>query len=409
MRRLFHDAALYTLSNLLVRGLGLLLLPVYVRVLSREDFGRLDLATVAGSLVAVVVGLEVTQGVMRFVADGATEDKDRRQWVAAGFSVTLLCFTTFVVACVLFRDPLSTWVFDAPGSTWTPVWAAGWFAATGIVYFWTVVLRALLRSRMAALTAILSAVCVGAGGLLAVGIVGGVESLLLGNMLGQIVVATTLTFLMRRWAFVPVERERYQPLLGFSAPLVVSSVAIVGALYVDRVLVRALLGLDDLAVYGVAARLATGIGFILVGLQNALTPVVYSSLEDEQLGGRLGRLARWYTLGSLILVAVLAAVSPWAIDLLAGDGYEGAAVLLPVLALAVLVRGSYTFFPGLFVAKRTKVIAAVNLAALGGGAGLAVVLIPLGGLMGAAVAALVGSVVSVVPVYWLGQRHVTVR
>ena len=101
LRRLSADAALYTLSNAMVRGLGLLLLPIYVRVLTPADYGRLDLLTVIGSLIAVVAALEVTQGVMRFVADSRADPDDRREWVATAFWITLAAVGAMVAAATV--------------------------------------------------------------------------------------------------------------------------------------------------------------------------------------------------------------------------------------------------------------------------------------------------------------------
>ncbi len=105
LRRVSADAALYTLSNLLVRGLGFLLLPCTCGYLTPADYGRLDMLTVIGSLIAVVAHSRNPRrhAIRRRFERGP---QDRREWVASAFWITLAAVGDLAAATVCPRPKL---------------------------------------------------------------------------------------------------------------------------------------------------------------------------------------------------------------------------------------------------------------------------------------------------------------
>src|SRR5688572_11448535 len=81
LRRFLKDSAIYGVSSLLARGIGLLLLPLYTRALSPTDYGRVDLLLVVRSVVAVTLSLEIGQALVRFLVE-AKDDAGRRELVS---------------------------------------------------------------------------------------------------------------------------------------------------------------------------------------------------------------------------------------------------------------------------------------------------------------------------------------
>ena len=72
LRAFLKDSVLYGAAGILSRGISVLLVPLYTRVLSPGDYGSLDMLLAFGALVNLVVALEVTQAVARFYPDAAT-------------------------------------------------------------------------------------------------------------------------------------------------------------------------------------------------------------------------------------------------------------------------------------------------------------------------------------------------
>jgi O-antigen/teichoic acid export membrane protein len=211
--------------------------------------------------------------------------------------------------------------------------------------------------------------------------------------------------LYRRQVFHRFDTDVLRRLLAFSAPLVFSSVAFLLATYVDRLMVKELLGLEELGYYGLGARVASGVTLLLVGFQSALSPLIYSELDREGLHQDVARVFRLFVVvaGAALLVLVLAA--DLVVLVAGGPEYAPAVPVVRMLAAAALVQGSYIFFPGLYIARKTGTLALVHCGGVALNAGLNWLLIPHWGLVGSGVATLVGAITIFTLNLLLAQRY----
>ena len=65
IKRFFKDSLLYSFANLLTKGIGFILLPIYTRIISKEEYGLFDYITAIGLILGVIVSLEITQSIFR--------------------------------------------------------------------------------------------------------------------------------------------------------------------------------------------------------------------------------------------------------------------------------------------------------------------------------------------------------
>jgi O-antigen/teichoic acid export membrane protein len=93
----------------------------------------------------------------------------------------------------------------------------------------------------------------------------------------------------------------------------------------------------------------------------------------------------------LSMIVALSVFADEAVGLIAGDDYVGAAPLVPLLGLSIMLSNLYVFAPGLWLKKQTRVIAVINITVAVFCAALNMILIPRMGLLGAAAAGILGS------------------
>src|SRR5262245_6002683 len=103
-KRLATNSLLYLLPNLLVRGLSLLLAPVYVRVMSPSDFGLVAVATTSSSLLAIAFGLALFASFGRPYLEQTDEPAQRR-------------FVGTLLIAILIIPPLIAVIFDRLGAS----------------------------------------------------------------------------------------------------------------------------------------------------------------------------------------------------------------------------------------------------------------------------------------------------
>jgi O-antigen/teichoic acid export membrane protein len=385
MRALLRDGMVYAAASIASRALALLLLPVYSRVFAPAEYGRFDLITTLGLLVSMLVALEVGQGLARFWNE-AQDAAERRRLAGSALAFCVAGNATFLILAWLAAGPIAAVLLGDAAQA--PVWRAGaaFIAVHGVATLLQQQFRWEIRARAYAAVSVGYAVALAACGLgAAVGLGFGLEGLLWGQCvaaLGCIVVCLVLlapSFGVRpAW---PALRR----MLVFSMPLVPAGAAAFASYYANRFLLAGLGSLDDVGVFGVGLRIASVIALLIVGLQGALTPLVYAHHTEPQTPATLARLFEGFVAFALPSCLALGLFAPELIRLLATPAYAAAAPLVIWLAPATLLTQMYVFAPGLAIAKKTLWQLGISVAAAVLGVALNALLIPRLGPLGAAV------------------------
>lgn len=388
IRRFMRDGATYAVSNILARSTGLILLPILTRHLSPAEYGVVELSAVVFALLNLVLPLEVTQGMARLQADARSE-ATRSAYLSAAFWFTALMFGAIAVLAWLSPGALGSALFGVTGYERALQLASLAMVATALLYVVQNQLRWNLQSRAYALTNLVLAVVTVTTCIV---LVVGLQLRLIGYFLGALAggacalaVATALA-----WRRTPLRLRfdvaRLREMLGYAAPLVLSSIAVYVTAYADRWIVRQWLGLDSVGQYGAAFRIASIAGVAVSSLQLAITPLVFRNRSDPATALLLRKLLVLLAAVVLPAIGLVQALSEPLLLTLAGPRFLPAAPLLGWLALGVVLMGLYVFAPGMSLAKRTKQIALINLAAALCNVALALALMPVLGVAGAAVA-----------------------
>jgi O-antigen/teichoic acid export membrane protein len=404
MRALFRDTLIYGASAALSRGLSLIVLPIYTRILSPVDYGALDMVLVIGSFAILLVALEITQALARFYAD-ADGPAAKRRMASTALWFTLAAYTAASTAAFAAAEPLAAWLLGGPAMAGALRIGLAGIAANGLFYLAQSQLRFELRSgAYAAISLVYSFAMVGLGILLGWGLGLGLLGVLWGQFAGTAIAAALGLYLLRSSYRFEFDGALLRSMLAFSLPLVPSALATFFTLNSNRLLLNGIQGLDAVGMFGVAARVGGAITLLIVGLQSALTPLVYAHFREKETPGRLARLTEQFTalaLGCCLGLGIFA----WEILALFVEArYRSAAPLVLFLAPATLLGQMYVFFPGIAIAKRTHLQLYIFAATAFVSVGLNWLLIGAIGLVGAAVATLLSSLVFIGLWAWTSQR-----
>jgi O-antigen/teichoic acid export membrane protein len=404
MRALFRDTLIYGASAVLSRGLSLIILPIYTRILAPSDYGILDMVMVVGSFATLLVALEVTQALARFYGD-ADGPAAKRRMASTALWFTVTAYALAFAAAFAAAGPLAGWLLGSPGMAGALRIGLAGIAANGLFYLAQNQLRFELRSSAyAAISLVYSFAMVGLGILLGWGFGLGLVGVLWGQFAGTALAAALGLFLLRPSYGFEFDGALLRTMLAFSLPLVPSALATFFTLYSNRLLLNDLEGLDSVGMFGVAARVAGAIALLLVGLQPALTPLIYAHYREPETPAQLARLTEQFT-GLALACCLGLGILAWEIlALFVEPGYRGAAPLVLFLAPATLLGQMYIFFPGIAIAKRMHlqlyIFAVTALITVT----LNWLLIGAMGLMGAAVATLLASCAFLALWAWASQR-----
>lgn len=408
LQRTARHGALYALAAIGARAISVVMLPLYTRYLTAAEYGIVDFAFVLGALVKLTVGLEITQAVARFFPDA--KDAAEKIAIASGaLWFTLLCYAAFLAIAAALAGPLGLWVFEAPGRETDLLIVALSMVATGVLYCTQSQLRWMLQPRDYTVSNLLFAGGTAATtALLLVGFGLGVRAVFLGQLAGG-VIGTVYALWAGRSAYGRTWRwSEVRRMLAFAAPLVLSSTAVFVATSIDRVLIKELLSLKELGIYGVGYRVASVVGLLILSVQGALTPLVMNQHRESGTPAQIARVFDVVAAGGLVAVLGLWLFGGLALAILAPGPYASAHALLPVLAAAQLLGGLYVFAPGLLIAKRTGLIAAISVLSAVTNTLCSWWWITVGGSMGAAAATAAASAIAFLAYVVLGGREYAV-
>lgn len=407
-RRLGRDTLFYGLATLLVRGLQIFLIPVYSRALGSGDYGVVETVAIAGALVNLTVALEISQGMARYIAD-APDERARRAIASTAVGFAAIAYAAFALAVAAFSDELAQGLLAGQAPSQTLALAAAAIAVNGVFVIVQDLLRWQLRPGsyvVASLAYALGSAGVGIWlvAVQGIGVAGVFWGQLAGALLGLVVSLSRASGLLAR----VFDGQRLRTMLLYSLPLVLSSAAVFGNLFIDRIVVRELLGLEALGVYGVTARFASVVSILAVGLQAALSPLVFRHWREPGTAATLGRICRWYLVAMVALVGGIALLATQIMGTLTGPAFHGGSAVLPLLTLGAMFSTLYVFAPGLFLGERTGRVALLNVAGALVNLVAALLLTRWFGLLGAALAAMIAPAFVFAGYLALGRQWFTV-
>jgi len=405
IKKILSDSFLYTLANLLTKGIGFIMIPIYTAHFSTGDYGVIDLLIVTGSILSIIIGLEIHQAVARFFPEADSEQDKKIVVSTALWSITILYFIFFFLS-LPFMAQISSFAFDTLEYKDILFVAFLSFGFNFIYYFFSSQLKWQLKSKQnvivsfaySLITAILTYVMLKFFD-------GGISSV----FIAQIVAAMVGIFLSysysKEYYGLILNVEKFKELVKFSTPLIFSTLIVYAMLYVDRVMINSYLSIDDVGLYGIAFRFASVTALLTVGIQTALTPLIYNNYKNSDTPISIAKLFHYFILLGIFFIGFLFLFSKEIILLFANENYIEAHSVIPWLALSIIFSGVINFAPGIFIAKKTNYILYINIFAFTLNLGVNTILIPNYGILGAAYVTAFSSLVYFLLYYFIGQKY----
>lgn len=385
IKTLSRQLAIYGLGDVATSLVSLLLLPVYTRYLAPADYGIIAMLLTLEAFAKIVFRWGVDTAFMRLYYD--CPDTGARQRLASTLFFFLLSVNgALLILALLVSGSLSSLLFDTSQHA---LLVALTIANTFVVSLYFIPLQVLrIEERSAqfislvfarsSATLVLRLVLVVAAGLGVFGVV-----------LADILVTTVFTIVLARW-FAPLirpvfSRDVMREALSFGLPRIPHSLAnqVIGI--ADRYFLKVYRTLDDVGLYSIGATFGLALKLFLSAFEFAWTPFFLGVMREPDANRIYSRVSTYAVAVLVLLVAALAAVAPELVRLFTTEGFHGAAVVTPWIALGVMFQGLYLVGSiGLVITKRTSRYPIATGIAAGTSLLANAILIPRFGALGAA-------------------------
>jgi O-antigen/teichoic acid export membrane protein len=399
LKAVLRDSLVYGLASVLSKGLAIFLLPLYTRVLSPGDYGVYDLLITLGALANLVVALEISQGLARYWVD-ASESSVRERLASTSLWFSIFMYGLFLALGLLAAPQLNALVFGDARYLDAFRLGVGFIAVNGIYYLLLNQFRWELRSKAYALVSVAYALFTLLFALVFclwfdLGLVG----VMLAQLLAALLTGLLCLWLLRQtfgWQF---DAGQLGAMLRFSVPLVPAGLAVFISLYVNRFALNHFGSLEDVGHFGLGSRIAGLAALLILGIQAALTPLVYQHYREPQTPGQIAQLFSWFMAVALVGCLFLALFARELLMLFATPDFMAGAVLVGVLAPSLLLSQMYIFAPGIAIAKKTHWQLWVTLLSAAASVAGNWLLVPGWGIWGAAFATFLASLLFFL--FWL--------
>ncbi|MTI38253.1 lipopolysaccharide biosynthesis protein [Fulvivirga lutimaris] len=405
IREFLKSGALYSLSGILSKLISVLLIPIYTKKLSPADYGVIDLYIVIGSFMAIIIGVEITQANARFFSSSENL-KEKIQIASTSLWFTVSTFGIFVIVALLFNQELNIIITGDEQLNLTYRVAAISIFTQGIFYFFITQLKWMMLPRLYAIVNIIYVlISISVAASLIISNLYTAEGYFIGNISGSLVGGTLAYYFGRNIYSFKFNLSIARKLLNYSFPIIFSSVALILAGFIDRLVIKQLLGLGALGLYGVAFRFGSVIKLGLVGFQSGLAPLIYKNYKLKETPYKIEAIFRVFCFVSLNIIAFLTLFSDNLVELLTSPEYYSSSSMVPVIAFSAFFVSTHIFTPGMEIRKKTKLVAYINIGFALLNYVLNLILIHLIGLLGAAIATLVTTIVVFVIRMKLSQKY----
>jgi O-antigen/teichoic acid export membrane protein len=403
---LVSASAFYGLGGLATSVLGLISVPIFTRQLAPSAFGHLSLITALLFLVTVVVVLGLDDATQRWYGL-ADDEADRKTTFATWIWCQLTISLVIATALFVLARPLASSLIGDGSVSGALQWAAISVPLASLRTLTVNWLRMQERARAAAAYGVTVAIFCAAGSIVFVGVVHrGVAGFFIGQALGLAAGALLSIWLMRGWMWPGrADRHRLRLMLIFAIPLVPTAVGTWVVNLLDRYVLEALDGASAVGRYQIAYAVAGIAALVTTGFQLAWMPYAYRQSKRPDARDVYARAFLGYVAVCGVTAAVVSALAPEAVRLIAPPSYDAAATAVPALAFSYVFIGlTYVAMTGPSLRGVTTPIAVGTLLAAVATIALDLALIPSAGVTGASVATLLAWVVQPAWVFWRGAR-----
>ena len=382
------DTVIYGVQGFLPQIISLLLLPVLTRVLTKEDYGIINLVTTFSAILAGFVAFQLPGAIGRFFLE--YEDRHLPRFFSSLLAAS--CVIGVVVLAVLFSmgDFVTRICFPKSQLEFHP-----YFSLASLTTFLGVITKACslmlqvqLRSIALLYCSIISAVFQAISSVLLVVVFQwGPLGVIVSATMGALIHSTLLLFAVRNYLAFELDLSLVRSGLFYSLPLIPH---VFGAFLYTTSDVLVLERYTDLAavgIYGLAVRLSSAMRIGVDAFNRADAPrfMKRSSISKAATTEEYASVITKWTAVALTAWVGISLFAREVLSVLIPPAFLGVSVFIPIIAAAYLFRGWYCFaVQTLFFEKRTKWIPLITLSSGVVNVGLNLVIIPHVGAIGAA-------------------------
>lgn len=405
-KKLIKHSATYGTGIILSKIAGFIMLPIYTRFLTPQDYGVLQLLVFTADIISVIIGIGISHAVLRFYYQHKNQG-DRNEVVSTALLSNIFIFSFLFIFLFQFSPFFSNLVFDDTRHTFhfkliflSLLLSAGYEVPL-------VFIRAQQKSaKFVKLSLIRLILQLSLNIYFVVILRKGVLGILYSTIISSVLMSLYLsldTFRQVRFHFsVNKAKELYK----YGAPLIFSNIGAFILTFSDRYFLKFYATLSDVGIYSLGYKFGMLMSvFIIAPFNQIWSAQMFEIANKDDAKEIFKKVFTYFAFVLVIFGLFLSLFSKDAIRLMANPSFWQAYQVVPVIVLAYVVYGFFMMsLVGILVAKKTWYLALITVVACCFNLLFNYLLIPRFTTMGAAWATVLSFFIRFLGVYFISQR-----
>lgn len=406
LNKTFRHAGIYGIGILASRMVSFIMLPIYTRHLSPSDYGILELLVMTVDIVALVVGVGISNGLFKFYYERDSDDA-RKQLVSTAFTLLLITYMLTTLLCI------------ANTKFFAGIFFEGKYQVAVKLAFWTMMFQVCITIPLAYIRALqkpLLFITVSLVRLLlslslniyfivvkGMGVMGAVYADFISTGLVGLFLAV-FTFYKVGFSFNILNVKQ---LTKFGAPFILTNIGAFVLTFSDRYFLRAFGELKDVGIYALGYKIGFLLSFLVArSFNNIWEAQRFEIIKQEDYEAKFNVVLKNYTFFLLVAFLGLSLFSRDFFRVMSAPEFIDAYVIVPIVTLAYVIQALTTFFNfGIFHSGKSLLLTTATIYAVIAVLCFSLLLIPVWGGIGAAISTLGAFLVRLLFVYQASQKH----
>lgn len=366
------------------------MLPIYTNYLNPSEYGIMTLVQTLMGMLQVFLLLSLHGAVTRFYYDFLDQPDLQKEYLGSIFLFVVLFSTGASIILLIFNDifggilfknvPINPFYFYLVGLAWV----------NSLFALPMALLRAQEKAVFFVIINIVKAILIVGFASYFIIVKGlGAEGALMAQLMITFIIVIFLFFMQLGSVKFILNLVFVRQSLLFSLPLLphIASGWIINSS--DRVILEKFVGLGNVGIYSLSIQVSMVLSIFYSSVNNALVPR-YTRLRQKGEESTANRLLKVFAYVVLAFGIVFIPIAMYTIKIFTSSQYHDAITIIPILIIGQIIGGLY-FIPvaKLFYTKHTKAIAFSSTIAAIINLIVNIILIPLIGIMGAALSTII--------------------
>lgn len=356
LKKLLGESAIYGISSIITKLIGIFLVPIYTQVFNPEDYGVVALTITTFSLLGMLVIFGFDSSAALYFYENKKEEYQKKpinNWL---FSQLFFSFILAVII-IVFSSNLSKILFDNANFKNVLILSSlSLFFST-----FTTVLQKWLRFQRKAVATVIITLTISLSNILlniifVLYLELGLNGVFLSNLSSAIIGFCICCVMMRNWISIAyLDRDLWKKMFKFALPLVPAALAYWLSNSSASYFLNFSLSKTEVGLFQIGTSISSGVLLFTGAFQMAISPFIFSQKDQPHIKQLINRVFIGYlTITSLVVLAI-SSFSYEILVLLTRESYYSAKTLVPILSLNFLLLGlNYIGSLGLNLVKNNK-------------------------------------------------------